>query len=76
MLFLEAIKTSALEEGRIIAPCDKTSKIVNLYFKNVDGETHMFLYDNDDMIDRLSNLHVNITLKSNIIKQYQSLLKK
>lgn len=49
MLFLEAIKTSALEEGRIIAPCDKTSKIVNLYFKNVDGETHMFLYDNDDI---------------------------
>ena len=34
------------------------------------------LYDNNDMIDRLSNLHVNITLKSNVIKQYQSLLKK
>ena len=45
------------------------------YNEEHDGD-NISLYDNDDMIDRLSNLHVNITLKSNIIKQYQSLLKK
>ena len=45
------------------------------YNEEHDGD-NISLYDNNDMIDRLSNLHVNITLKSNVIKQYQSLLKK
>lgn len=66
MLFLEAMKTDALEEGKIIALCDQTSKMVNLYFKNVDGETHMFLYDNDDIgplavsTDELNNVECEI----------------
>ena len=45
------------------------------YNEEHDGD-NVSLYDNDDMIDQISNLHVKITLKSNIIKQYQSLLKK